>query len=180
MRVPKFLTPRRKYEVDESKRLVKFGRSHLGLVSRAGSRLLALARYAEAFAYPQGRWLIAHWWSVRLILARQARKLVLFFQRGRVPQDREISRLESMKAIEFQGHHPSGGLLHKVRMSLGDYSKSSFKPFLYAIMVAFFFAGIASFVSGLIFLGVFLWAVLAFAVALLWAGRSHSYSWRFP
>ena len=77
MRVPKFLTRRRRYEVDGSMRMVKFGLAHFGFVSKTGSRLLALARSAAASASPRGGRFVAYWRSARQSFIRFAPGVML-------------------------------------------------------------------------------------------------------
>ena len=103
IRLPKFLAPRRKYEVDESMGLVKFGRSHLPVFLKMGRRALVYGQSAGVALIPQGRKLVALGQSVGPVLVRQARKPVLFLQWGRIPKEWEISFVAKMKSAELRG-----------------------------------------------------------------------------
>jgi len=103
MRIPKFLTPRRKYEVNESMRLVQFGRAHFDLLLRKGKMLLDLARSTPDTLVPRLVRLGTYSHSTRLFISREARELILFVQWGRMPHDWELSFVDSMKSMEAQG-----------------------------------------------------------------------------
>ena len=103
MRIPKFLTLRRKYEIDESMGLVKFSRAHFGVLIMIGIRMTAYGRTAEAAVVPQSRKLVSFGHSAGQTLVREASKPVLFLQWGRVPKDWELSFVAKMKSAESQG-----------------------------------------------------------------------------
>ena len=103
IRLPKFLAPRRKYEIDESMGLVKFGRSNLPMLLKIGRRLLAHGRSAGVALAPQGRRLVALGRSVGPALVQSARKPVLFLQWGRIPKEWELSFVTKMKSAESRG-----------------------------------------------------------------------------
>jgi hypothetical protein len=85
VRIPRILTPRRKYEVNESMWLVKFGRPKIATILRWGRSLMPIAR------------------SVRRSVASGGRKTVLFLQWRRMPKDWELSFVTKMKTTESQG-----------------------------------------------------------------------------
>jgi hypothetical protein len=85
VRLPKFLTPRRRYAVDESMGLVKFGRSH-------GAKLMPYGRKLVRYGRAVGRW-----------LGTQERKSVLVLQWRGFPQEWELSFVSKMKSLEEQG-----------------------------------------------------------------------------
>jgi len=103
MRIPKFLTPRRKYEVNESMRLVQFGRAHFSLLLREGKMLLVQARSSPKTLVPRLARLGTYGHSARSFIARGARKPILFVQWGRMPKDWELSFVDSMKSMDAQG-----------------------------------------------------------------------------
>jgi hypothetical protein len=82
---PRFLTPRRKYEVDESKWLVKFGR----------------ARWKELkpLALRSAKVALATW----KVLIHQGQKVVWFVQWRRMPKAWELSFVSKMKSMEARG-----------------------------------------------------------------------------
>jgi len=84
-RKPKFLTPRRKYEVDESKWLVRFGRTQWKALKPLAYRAIRIGR-AGAKALHQG-----------------GRKVVLFIQWRRMPKDWELSFVTKMRSMEALG-----------------------------------------------------------------------------
>jgi hypothetical protein len=85
VRLPKFLTPKRRYAVDESNGLVKFGRSH-------GAKLMPYGRKIGTYGRAAGRW-----------LGSQGHKSVLVLQWGRFPQEWELTFVSKMKSLEGQG-----------------------------------------------------------------------------
>ena len=103
LRLPKFLVPRRKYEVNESMWLVQFGRPKVKKLIRVGQKF-------APFLQPIGRELLilnrkmgpaAH--SARIILAREGRKPIFYLQWGRVPKDWELSFVAMMRSAESRG-----------------------------------------------------------------------------
>jgi hypothetical protein len=99
LRVPRFLVPRRRYEVDGSMWLVKFGRSQEERIiqfeenlSSFGEESLRRSRKLE----PIGR-------SLLKAVAQQAHKPVLFVQWGRMPKEWELSFVSKMKSVESLG-----------------------------------------------------------------------------
>ena len=82
---PKLLTPKRKYEVDDSKWLVKFGRARW-------KEIKPLAGKFGRFALATGRGLF-----------HQVQKVVWFVQWGRMPKAWELSFVIKMKSIEARG-----------------------------------------------------------------------------
>jgi hypothetical protein len=100
VRIPKFLTPRRRYEVDESNWLVIWGRPKVIALWRV-SRPVALegvkdGRKGLVFTL---RGLLAGMHAVEA----GGRKLVLFIQWGRMPKAWELSFVSKMKLMEAQG-----------------------------------------------------------------------------
>lgn len=85
MHLPRFLVPRRKYEVDESMWLVKFGRPKATLVLKRAREFTPLAR------------------SVQRVLVRQGQKTVLFIQWRRMPKEWELSFVSRMKSMQSRG-----------------------------------------------------------------------------
>jgi hypothetical protein len=85
MRIPRFLTPRRKYEVDESMWLVKFGRPKVAMIVRWGRTMVPLAN------------------SVQRSVVRQRHRAVLFIQWRRMPKEWELSFVSKMKSTESRG-----------------------------------------------------------------------------
>ena len=98
--MPEFLMPRRKYEVNESMWLVKFGRPKIRLMIRVGIPLgLCLASGGQRAGLLAIRW-------ARIgasDLASQGRKVVLFVQWRRMPKDWEVSFVNKMKLMESKG-----------------------------------------------------------------------------
>jgi len=103
VKLPKFLTPRRKYEVNESMRLVKFGRPKVEMLVRIGRRSIPVLQSTEKELLIQIKRLgpVAH--STRIVLAHEARKPILFLQWHRMPKDWELSFVTKMKSAESQG-----------------------------------------------------------------------------
>ena len=103
IRVPKFLTPRRKYEVDESMRLVQFGRPKVEILIRLGRKSLRVLQSTENEFLIQTRKMdrVAH--SARLVLAREGQKPILYLQWHRMPKDWELSFVAKMKIAEGRG-----------------------------------------------------------------------------
>jgi len=103
IRVPKFLTPRRKYELNESMRLVQFGRPKIERLIRIGQKSTPLLRLTEKELLTLTRRVgpVAH--SARVVLAREGRKPILYFQWHRMPKDWELSFVAKMKSAESRG-----------------------------------------------------------------------------
>jgi hypothetical protein len=110
-RLPKFLTPRRKYQVDESYWLVKFGKPKLQAFFR-----VALPKFEAAMsvATPAGIQLVLEGRKGLILLLRGGgrsisglggggRKVVIFFQWRRMPAPWELSFVGKMKSMEAQG-----------------------------------------------------------------------------
>jgi hypothetical protein len=87
--VPRFLTPRRKYEVDESKWLVRFGRPKVEF-------MLRLARKSMPIALSTAD-------SIQRTVVGGGHKMVLFFQWRRMPKEWELSFVTKMKSMESRG-----------------------------------------------------------------------------
>jgi hypothetical protein len=85
LRLPKFLAPKRRYEVDESMWLVKFGRSEAKVFVRWGMKFVRLAVRAKARAAEGGH------------------ELILVLQWGRMPKDWELSFVAKMKSTQARG-----------------------------------------------------------------------------
>ncbi len=102
-RVPKFLVPRRKYEVDESMRLVQFGLPKVKMMMKGSQKLITLGRDARENYLPGRQELAGFGRSAHGTIGRQLQKPVLFFQWGRVPKDWELSFVSTMKMAESQG-----------------------------------------------------------------------------
>jgi hypothetical protein len=99
-RLPKFLAPRRKYEVNEDLWLVKFGRPKMELLLRVGRRagIVALQGSQEArLVFVRGGK------GAVSAVAIQGRNAVLFAQWRRMPKDWELSFVQKMKAMETLG-----------------------------------------------------------------------------
>jgi len=103
VKLPKFLTPRRKYEMNESMRLVQFGRPKVEMLIRLGRKSLPVLQSTERELLIQIRKMgpIAH--SARVVLARESRKPILFLQWHRMPKDWELSFVAKMKSAEARG-----------------------------------------------------------------------------
>ena len=93
LRLPEFLEPRRKYEVNESMLLVKIGRSKLLPTLHQALRILARL----------GRELVVIGHSTGAALNHQFRNVVLFIQWRRMPKAWELSFESKMKSAEIQG-----------------------------------------------------------------------------
>lgn len=100
VRLPEFLVPRRKYEVNESMWLVKFGRPKVRLMMRVGIPLGLRIAYGGQRAGS-----LAIQWAMMGAagLASQGHKIVLFSQWRRMPKDWEVSFVNKMKFIESKG-----------------------------------------------------------------------------
>ena len=110
LQLPKFLTPKRKYEVNESMSLVKFGRSRLLPALRLTQRiLLRLSRELVVFGH-----------SSAVVLTRQTHNVVLFFQWRRIPKSWELSFESRMKSAEAQGIPFAEVLQTNLPLVLGD------------------------------------------------------------
>ena len=96
LKLPKALVPRRKYEVDESMWLVKFGRAQLAMLDKRGAQLMGVQD--SAFASLSNKKL-----SLSANIARQMSKPALFFSWRRIPKDWELNFVDSMKEMEAQG-----------------------------------------------------------------------------
>lgn len=108
VRIPRLLapvlTPRRKYEVNESMWLVRFGRPKVVLLMRFGRMTMVELDSARKRIQPQLVKAMNHGNnSVRQGLARQGRNAVLWFQWGKIPEDWELSFVSKMKFAEGQG-----------------------------------------------------------------------------
>jgi hypothetical protein len=93
MRLRELLTPRRKYEVDESMKLVKFGRSRVIPVVNSTRRVLAPA---EKEMIMLGR-------HLSVAAGVQLHRAILLVQWGRMPKPWELSFVSKMKEAESQG-----------------------------------------------------------------------------
>ena len=109
-RLPRFLTPRRRYEVDEQMLIVKIGRSKLVPVLVPARRTLA----------PLGRELVVLGRKTAVLLNRQLRMTVLFFQWRRIPKAWELSFVSKMKSAEAQGIPFPEVLQTNLPLVLGD------------------------------------------------------------
>ena len=92
-RLPKFLVPRRKYEVDESMTIVKIGRS----------KILPAVRLTQRELTPVSREMIVLGHGAWATTSRQLPKVILLFQWGRMPRPWELSFVAKMKEAESQG-----------------------------------------------------------------------------
>jgi len=103
VKLPKFLTPRRKYQVNESMRLVQFGRPKVEMLIRLGRKSLPVLQSTEKELLIQIRKLgpVAH--SAKAALARESRKPILYLQWHRMPKDWELSFVAKMKSAEARG-----------------------------------------------------------------------------
>ena len=103
VKLPKFLTPRRKYQVNESMWLVRFGRPKVEILVRIGKKSIPVLRLTEKELQILIRRLgpVAH--SARITLAREGRKPILFVQWHRIPKDWELSFVVKMKSAESKG-----------------------------------------------------------------------------
>ena len=102
-RIPRFLVPRRKYEVNESLWIVKFGRPKLVLLLRGSRRAilyLLLAGAGFGMIIVRAGMLANSLWRGFSSLGR---KTVLFCQWGRMPKEWEVSFVQKMKSAESQG-----------------------------------------------------------------------------
>jgi hypothetical protein len=102
VRLPKFLTPRRKYAVDESMGLVKFGRAY-------GARLMPYGRRLGTYGLAAGRW-----------LGTQGRKSVLVLRWGGFPREWELTFVSEMKSLESQGVTLQEVLESNLHLVLGE------------------------------------------------------------
>ena len=102
-RLPKFLTPRRKYEVDESMKLVQFGRAQMKTAIRLGQRVVVVSGAIKRDYVPNGQEISMMGQSARAGLGDQLRKPVLYFQWGRMPKAWELSFVSKMKSVESLG-----------------------------------------------------------------------------
>jgi hypothetical protein len=103
VRVPKFLTPRRKYEVNESMRLVKFGRPTVEMLLRHTRKAILVLKLAEKELLIGSRKVGPFAHSARIALVREGRKPIIYFQWGRMPKDWELSFVAKMKSAESRG-----------------------------------------------------------------------------
>jgi len=109
-RLPKFLVPRRRYEVDESMLLVKIGRSKLlPAVNSARSTLAPVEK---------GLTLFGHYFSVTV--GHQLHNAILLIQWGRMPKHWELSFVSKMKEAETQGIPFPEVLQQSLPMVLGE------------------------------------------------------------
>lgn len=107
-RIPRLLepvlTPKRKYEVNESMWIVQFGRPKMVLLLRLARITIVqfdLARRRMRPLFVQRVRIIGG--SVRGLLARQGHNAVLWFQWGKIPENWELSFVTKMKMAEAQG-----------------------------------------------------------------------------
>ena len=103
LRLPKFLVPRRKYELDESMWLVKSGRTQVATLHRRVPQLMKIERYTLTGFTFGTRKLDTLVGSVGPALRNGARKVALVLQWGRVPKNWELSFVKSMESMEAQG-----------------------------------------------------------------------------
>ena len=122
VRLPRFLAPRRRYEVDRSHWLVKSGPTMVGLPFVAvGTAILIILREGEKGAVlltrggrrispgitfsgrKGGDLLTSGGGKVLSGLAAPGRKVVLFVQWRRMPKEWEVSFVKKMKWMEAQG-----------------------------------------------------------------------------
>jgi hypothetical protein len=98
--LPGFLVPRRKYEVNKSHWLVKFGSPMIRLLFvAAGTVILLIVRGGE-----KGAFLLIHGGRRGLSsLAILGRKVVLFVEWRRMPKEWEVSFVNKMKSMEARG-----------------------------------------------------------------------------
>jgi len=108
--LPKFLVPRRKYQVDESMLLVKIGRT----------RLLPTARVAQKVSSASGRKLVMFGRGTSVSLNRQFNETVLFLQWGRRPKPWELTFVMKMKWAESQGIPFTEVLQTNLPLVIGD------------------------------------------------------------
>jgi len=108
--LPKFLAPRRKYEVDESMLLVKIARSKLLPPLNPARRALAPVE--------KGLMIFGHYFSVTL--GHQMHNVILLIQWGRVPKAWELSFVSKMKEAESQGIPFTEVLQTSLPMVLGE------------------------------------------------------------
>jgi hypothetical protein len=103
VKLPKFLTPRRKYEMNESMWLVQFGRPKVEMIIRLGRKSIPILQSPERGVIFQIRKMgpVAH--SARVALAREGRKPVLYLQWHRMPKEWELSFVAKMKWAESRG-----------------------------------------------------------------------------
>jgi hypothetical protein len=100
IRIPEFLTPRRKYEVNETMWLVKFGRPKIKLILRVGKPVaLRLANEGVGFGF-----LVSRWGKRGAnALSASGHKMVLFVQWRRMPKVWEVSFVNKMELAESKG-----------------------------------------------------------------------------
>jgi len=103
IRLPRFLTLHRKYEVDETNWLVKVGRSRLPVYLKIGRTALTYCQSAGVALALQVRKLGSLRHTVGPALVRLGRKPVLLLQWGRIPNEWELSFVASMKSAEAKG-----------------------------------------------------------------------------
>ena len=109
-RLPKFLTPRRRYEVNESMLVVKIGRSQL--VPRLRPAWKVLLEVARGSAVVGG-----HAW---VVVDHQLHSVVLIAQWRRMPKSWELSFVSKMKSAESQGIPFPQVLQTNLPLVLGD------------------------------------------------------------
>ena len=120
LRLPRFLTPRRKYEVDESLWLVKFGRPKVETLLRWSRKAIAVGRSLSKTVAPRLRQMSVYGSSIKVSLAHQVRKPILFVQWGRMPKEWELSFVSAMKSTESQGIPFSEVLRTDLPLVLGE------------------------------------------------------------
>jgi len=108
--LPKFLVPRRKYEVNESMLLVKIGRSRLLPRLRPAQKVLMVVGKDAA--------ILGH--HVWVAMNHLFHNVILFFQWRRMPKAWELSFVSKMKSAESQGIPFPQVLQTNLPLVLGD------------------------------------------------------------
>lgn len=96
LKLPKALLLKRRYQVDESMWIVKFGRPKVRVLIMVGRRAYSVGKSGTAVLAPIGG-------AGKRALVRGGRKTVLFFQWGRVPAEWELYFVSRMKSLEARG-----------------------------------------------------------------------------
>jgi hypothetical protein len=102
VRLPKFLTPKRRYTVDESMGLVKFGRSQ-------GRKLMPFMLRLGTQSRAAGKW-----------LGSKGQRSILVLQWGGFPQQWELSFVSKMKSLEGQGARLPEVLMSNLPQVIGE------------------------------------------------------------